>query len=90
MAYPPENAKLFDDIVSRGCVISEYLPGTPPTAENFPRRNRIVSGMSRGVLVIEADERSSTHHRPTGHRRTQPPRDGPARPLDNPTIGWPA
>lgn len=58
IAYPPENAKLFDDIVTRGCVISEYLPGTPPTAENFPRRNRIVSGMSRGTLVIEADERS--------------------------------
>jgi DNA processing protein len=56
--YPPENGPLFDQIAKRGAMISEYPLGTAPLSDNFPRRNRIVSGMSRGVLVIEADERS--------------------------------
>lgn len=56
--YPPENASLFDQIAERGAVVSEFALGTPPNKENFPRRNRVVSGMSRGVLVVEADERS--------------------------------
>jgi DNA processing protein len=56
--YPPENVSLFNQIAERGAVLSEFAFGTPPNKENFPRRNRVVSGISRGVLVVEADERS--------------------------------
>jgi len=56
--YPRENESLFRQISQRGAVVSEYPMGAAPLPENFPKRNRIVSGISRGVLVIEADERS--------------------------------
>jgi DNA processing protein len=58
--YPPENARLFQRIVERGAVISEYQPGTPPLAGHFPGRNRIISGLCRGVLVVEAAEESGS------------------------------
>jgi DNA processing protein len=52
--YPPENRKLYEKIVSRGILLTEYEPGTKPDAVNFPKRNRIISGMSLGVIIIES------------------------------------
>ena len=56
--YPSENRALADKIALSGGLISEFLPGTEPEAGLFPRRNRIISGMSRGVLVVQGDETS--------------------------------
>lgn len=58
VAYPPENAELMDRVVADGCVISEQWCGTPGAAYVFPRRNRIISGLSEGVVVVEGGVRS--------------------------------
>jgi DNA processing protein len=56
--YPAENGALASRIAQRGAVVTEYPPGTPPDPGNFPRRNRIISGLSAGVVVVEAAMRS--------------------------------
>ena len=58
--YPPEHEKLQARIASEGCLVSEQPPGFNPRAQDFPRRNRIVSGMSLGVVIVEAAARSGT------------------------------
>ena len=58
VVYPPENRRLLEQIVAKGCVLSEYPPGTPPAAGRFPARNRIVAGLGQAVLVVEAAEKS--------------------------------
>ncbi|HZE98005.1 MAG TPA: DNA-processing protein DprA [Planctomycetota bacterium] len=56
--YPPENARLLDEICGRGAAFSEFPLQAPPETVNFPRRNRLISGISQGVLVVEAAEKS--------------------------------
>lgn len=56
IVYPKSNSRLFKQVLENGCLMSEYPPGTQPFAWNFPRRNRILSGIASGVLVVEAPE----------------------------------
>jgi DNA processing protein len=56
--YPPEHRILAEQIAAHGAVVSDYPPGTPPEAANFPPRNRIISGLSQAVAIIEAGEKS--------------------------------
>jgi DNA processing protein len=58
--YPPENAALYERIRNEGCIVSEMPLGQSPQARHFPRRNRIISGLSRGVVIVEASEGSGS------------------------------
>ncbi len=58
IVYPRENRELFKAVQDSGCVLSEFPPGTPPAGWRFPKRNRILSGLSCGVAVVEAPEKS--------------------------------
>lgn len=58
--YPPEHAALYERIASEGCLITEQPPGYQPRAQDFPRRNRVISGVSLGVVVMEAARRSGS------------------------------
>ena len=58
--YPPENADLADAVRAKGCLVSERPPGFRARAQDFPRRNRIISGLSLGVVVVEAEVRSGS------------------------------
>jgi DNA processing protein len=58
--YPPEHASLAHEIEPAGLVLSELVPGTPPLKRFFPLRNRIISGLSRAVVVVEAGEKSGS------------------------------
>lgn len=60
VVFPVTNAVLSDDIAAKGLVITEYAPGTPALAYNFPERNRLISGLSEGVLVTEAGNKSGS------------------------------
>lgn len=60
IVYPKENVNLYLDIMKKGLIVSEYIVGTPPESSNFPMRNRIISGLSQGVLVVEAKKKSGT------------------------------
>ena len=60
VVYPRKHMALFQETERLGCILSEYAPGSPPLGWHFPRRNRIISGLSCGVVVVEAPERSGS------------------------------
>ncbi len=60
IVYPRENRRLFEEITAHGAVISEFPLSTPPEGVNFPRRNRVISGLSLGVVVVQANSRSGS------------------------------
>ena len=60
IVYPRENQKLYDAILASGCILSEYIPGTRPLGMNFPVRNRILSGLALGTLVVEGGLKSGS------------------------------
>jgi len=73
VVYPAKNKELFARIEKQGCLITEYVPGTPAKAWNFPQRNRIISGLSVGVLILEAPEQSGALN--TAHHASDQGRD---------------
>lgn len=60
IVYPRANRELFAGVEKYGCILSEFLPGTEPFKWNFPKRNRIISGLSSGIVVVEAPEKSGS------------------------------
>jgi DNA processing protein len=60
VVYPRSNARLFRDIEKKGLVLSEFAPGTPPLPEHFPVRNRVISGLCSGTVIVEATGRSGS------------------------------
>lgn len=60
VVYPPENARLAEEIAARGALVSQFAPGTPPLPHHFPTRNAVIAGLSLAVVVVEAAERSGS------------------------------
>lgn len=58
--YPKTNKHLYDEVLEKGCIISEYFPEEEPLKHRFPERNRIISGLSKGTVIVEAGERSGS------------------------------